>query len=68
MNTTSADPSVHTSQKFYHNRVSKTNTSLVDWAFHHNLAKILMMNYIFTEQLTALVDVTFMLHGNPKVY
>ena len=64
MNTTSADSFVHTSRKFYHNCVSKTKTSLVDWDFHHNLAKIKDSDdELSTEQLTALVDVTFMLHN-----
>ena len=34
---------MHASWKSYHNPISETKTSLADWAFHHYLAKILMM-------------------------
>ena len=40
--------------------------SLADWAFYHHLAKILLIKYVPTKQLTAVVgmrvDFTFMLH------
>ena len=33
-----------------HNHISKTKTSLADWAFHHHLAKIMTMKYVATER------------------
>ena len=54
------------SRKSYHNRISETKVSLADWAFHRHLAQD-FDDEVATEQLTAVVDVTFMPHDNLEI-
>ena len=48
-----------------HNCISETKVSLTDWAFHHNFGKD-SDDEVVTEQLTAVVDVTFKSHDTPN--
>ena len=59
---------MHTLQKSYYiaNCTSETKASLADWAFQHYLTNI-SDDDVATEQLTAVVDVRFMLHNNPEI-
>ena len=57
---------IHASWKSYHDHISETKAFLADWAFHHHLAKILMME-VPTEQLIKVVDVKFMPHNNLEI-
>ena len=50
----------------YHNRISKTTVPLADWAFSPSCGKD-SDNEVATEQLTAVVDVTFMPNDNLKI-
>ena len=62
--TTSAE--IYAPQKFYHNHILETKISLADWTFSPSFGKD-SDDKIATEQLTALVDVTFMPYNNPEI-
>ena len=55
---------MHASQKSYHNGILETKVSLADWAFHHHKY---FDDEVATEQLIAVVDVTFTPHNNPEI-
>ena len=54
---------MHTSQKFYHNRISKTKPSLAYW---ESLGKD-SDDEVSTEWLSAVVDVTFIPNNSPEI-
>ena len=53
------------SQKSYHNHISEKYLLLADWTFRNHLRD--SDDEVTIEQLTAVVDVMFIPHNDPKI-